>query len=40
LESLSKAIWPFSAVLVSVLFLVAYFPQNAMIVRKIFKIGV
>jgi len=40
LESLSKAIWPFIAVPVSVLILVTYFPQIAMIVRKILKIGV
>jgi len=40
LESLSKAIRPFSAALGSVLFWVAFFPQIAMIVPRIFKIGV
>jgi C4-dicarboxylate transporter DctM subunit len=40
MEELTKAIWPFIALLVSVLFLFAYFPQIAMIVPRIFKIGV
>ncbi|MBP1720123.1 MAG: dicarboxylate transporter, DctM subunit [Deltaproteobacteria bacterium] len=40
MESLTKAIWPFITLLVAVLFLFACFPQTAMIVPKIFKIGV
>jgi TRAP-type C4-dicarboxylate transport system permease large subunit len=40
MESLTKAIWPFIALLVGVLFLFAYIPQIAMIVPRIFKIGV
>lgn len=40
MESLTKAIWPFIALLIGVLFLFAYIPQIAMIVPRIFKIGV
>ncbi len=40
IERLSRAIWPFVLVLITVLLIFSYFPSIAMIVPKIFKIGV
>jgi C4-dicarboxylate transporter DctM subunit len=40
IERLSKAIWPFIVLLITVLLIFAYFPSISMIVPKIFKIGV
>jgi tripartite ATP-independent transporter DctM subunit len=40
IERLSRAIWPFVLILITVLLIFSYFPSIAMIVPKIFKIGV
>jgi len=40
IERLSRAIWPFVLILIAVLLIFSYFPSIAMIVPKIFKIGV
>jgi C4-dicarboxylate transporter DctM subunit len=40
IERLSKAIWPFVILLITVLLIFAYVPSISMIVPKIFKIGV
>jgi C4-dicarboxylate transporter DctM subunit len=40
IERLSRAIWPFVLILIAVLLIFSYFPSIAMIVPRIFKIGV
>jgi C4-dicarboxylate transporter DctM subunit len=40
LERLSKAIWPFILLLITVLFIFSYFPSISMIVPRIFGIGI
>jgi C4-dicarboxylate transporter DctM subunit len=40
MERLTRAIWPFILLLITVLFVFAYFPWITMIVPRIFKIGV
>ncbi|MGB9629265.1 MAG: TRAP transporter large permease subunit [Thermodesulfobacteriota bacterium] len=39
-ERLSKAIWPFILLLITVLFVFTYFPSISMFVPRLFKIGV
>jgi len=40
IERLSRAIWPFVLILITVLLIFSYFPSISMIVPRIFKIGV